>query len=87
MNKGIDHEMSSSGRVPVTGIPRDICEQELEIELTFRHLIRFGDSASLRSLQVCSEVAVEQEVTVWILIVALVFICVVGSYLFMLKAS
>jgi hypothetical protein len=79
--------MSSLGRVRITEMPRGICENELEIELMFRHLVRFGNSASLRSLEVCSDVALEQEVTVWILIVVLVFICIFGSYLFWLKAS
>jgi hypothetical protein len=79
--------MSSSGRVRITEIPRDICEQELEIDLMFRHLVRFGNSASLRSLQGCSDLALEQEVTVWILIGVLAFICIFGLYLFWLKAS
>jgi hypothetical protein len=79
--------MSSPGRVRVTEIPRDICEQESEIELMFGHLIRFGNGASLGSLEDCSNVALKQEATVWILIVVLVFICMIGCYLFWLKAS
>jgi hypothetical protein len=78
--------MSSSGRVRVTEIPRDICEQELEIELMFRHLVRFGDSASLHTLRGPSDGALEQKATVWILIVVLVLLCIGGSYLFWLKA-
>jgi hypothetical protein len=39
------------------------------IELIFRHLVRFGSSVSLRPSQGWSDVAFEQEVTVWILMV------------------
>ena len=73
--------MSSSGRVRVTEIPRDIREQEHEIEL----MVRFGNSASLPTLHGSSDVALEQEATVWVLIVLLVLICMGGSYLFWLK--
>jgi hypothetical protein len=79
--------MSSFGRVQVTEMPQDIREQELEIELMCRHLVRFGNSGSSHSLQGCSDIALKQEATVWILILVLVFICIFGCYLFWLKAS
>jgi hypothetical protein len=79
--------MSPSRRLPVTEIPRDICDQEPEIESMFRSLIRFGDSASLRHAQGWSNDALKQEVTAWILIVVLGFLCLVGFYMFWLKAG
>jgi hypothetical protein len=79
--------MSPSRRLPVTEIPRDICDQEPEIESMFRSLIRFGDSASLRHAQGWSNDALKQEVTAWILIVVLGFLCLVGFYIFWLKAG
>jgi hypothetical protein len=79
--------MSSSRRLPLTEIPRDICEQELEIESMFRILVRFGDSGSLCRPQGWPNDALKQEATAWILIVVLGSICVIGFYLFWLKTS
>jgi hypothetical protein len=75
--------MSSSRRLPVIEIPRDICEQELEIESMFRSLVRFGDSGGLgRRPQGWNDAALKQEATAWMLIVVLGSICVIGLYLF-----
>src|SRR6201999_1378656 len=87
MNREHDPEMSSSGRAQAIELPPDIRRQELEIELMFRRLVQSANNTSLYSAHGCSNIALDQEVTVWVLLVVLVFICVVGTILFWLKAS
>jgi hypothetical protein len=79
--------MSSSRRSPVTEIPRDIREQEGEIESMFRNLARSGDCAGLHRSEDWPDDTRKQEVTAWILMAVLAFISIIGFYLLWLRSA
>jgi hypothetical protein len=79
--------MSSSRRSPVTEIPRDIREQEGEIESMFRNLVRSGDCAGLHRSEDWPDDTRKQEVTAWILMAVLAFISIIGFYLLWLRSA
>jgi hypothetical protein len=74
-------EVSLSRHSPVIPIPAAVVEQEAEIELMFRHLIRFSDSAYLRDSQNRADRAREQHTAAWILIVIFALVSIAGFYL------
>jgi hypothetical protein len=72
--------MSSSRRSPVTEIPRDIREQEGEIESMFRNLVRSGDCAGLHRSEDWPD-------DTRILMAVLAFISIIGFYLLWLRSA
>jgi hypothetical protein len=82
-----EREMSSSRCSPFDEIPRNICEQEDEIESMFRDLVRFGDSANLDDSQDWQDVARKHAVVAWILIPVLAFISMIGFYLLLFRVA
>jgi hypothetical protein len=78
--------MNSSRRLSVTEIPRDLLEQEAEIEQIFRTLLRCGRSAALPRLRCQPNDERKEEVGAWILIAALGIINVIAFYLLWAKA-
>jgi hypothetical protein len=78
--------MNSSRRLSVTEIPRDLLEQEAEIEQIFRNLLRCGSSAAFLRLQCRPNDERKEEVGAWILIAALGIISIIAFYLLWAKA-
>ena len=78
--------MNSSRRLSVIEIPRDLLEQEAEIEQIFRTLLGCGRSAALLRLQCQPNNERKEEVGAWILIAALGIISLIAFYLLWAKA-
>jgi hypothetical protein len=78
--------MNSSRRLSVTEIPRDLLEQEAEIEQIFRNLLRCGSSAAFFRLQRQPYGEQKEEVGAWILVAALGIISIIAFYLLWIKA-
>ena len=74
--------MNSAKRSPRTEIPREIRDQEPEIELMFRNLIRFSRSSD--GLQYSEDHAADRakrEIVGWSLITLLALISIMDFYL------
>jgi hypothetical protein len=81
-----DREMNLLVPLPTTDIPREIREQEREIEAILRGLLRFSDiDGALRSEDRATDTR-EQEVAVWLLIAVLGFISSIGFCLMLRMA-
>lgn len=83
--EGRDWEMNSSRRSSMTEIPRDLLEQEAEIEQIFRNLLRRGNSAGFLRLQYQPTDGRTEEVGTWIMIAALGVISIIAFYLLWIK--
>jgi drug/metabolite transporter (DMT)-like permease len=84
--KGRDWKMNSLRRSSVTEIPRDLLEQEPEIEQIFLYLLRRGSSAAFPRLQSQPNGERKEEVGAWILIAVLGIISTIAFYLLWAKA-
>ena len=73
--------MSSSGRSSAIEMPREIYEQEGEIESMFQNRVRFHDSAGLHASQQRPDNARKQEIAAWIAIAVLGFGSIISFYL------
>jgi len=74
--------MNAAKRSPRIEIPREICDQEPEIELMFRNLIRFSHSSG--GLQYSEDRAADRskrEIVGWSLITLLALISIMDFYL------
>jgi hypothetical protein len=69
----------------MTEIPRDLLEQEAEIEQIFRNLLRRGNSAGFLRLQYQPADGRTEEVGTWIMIAALGVISIIAFYLLWIK--
>jgi hypothetical protein len=78
--------MNSSRQSSVTEIPRDLLEQEAEIEQIFRNLLRRGSSAAVLCLQCQPNDERKEEFGAWIVIAALGIISIIALYLLWAKA-
>ena len=81
--------MSNSGRSSVNEIPRDIREQEAEIESLFRNLIRFSEGSCLHHGKFLPDDNPSQDAVVlaWILIAILGAFSVIAFFILWLKVS
>jgi hypothetical protein len=82
-----DRKISSSSCWAITEIPREVCEQEHEIESLFRNLVRRGNTAGLHYSEDWPDRAARQEVATWIFIAVLILISIIALYLLWLKAG
>jgi hypothetical protein len=78
--------MNSSRRLSITELPRDLLEQEAEIEQIFRNLLSCGSSAAFLRLQCQPNDERKEEVGAWVLIAALGIISIIAFYLLWAKA-
>jgi hypothetical protein len=78
--------MNSSRRLSVADIPRDILDQEAEIEQIFRNLLGRGNSAAFLYARCQPNDERKEEFGTWILIAALGIISIIAFYLLWAKA-
>lgn len=78
--------MNSSRRLSVADIPRDILDQEAEIEQIFRNLLVRGSSAAFLCLRCQANDERKEEFGTWILIATLGIISIIAFYLLWAKA-
>jgi hypothetical protein len=78
---------SLSRRSLGTKIPKEICDQEAEIESMFLNLVLFDDKAGLHHKQRLAEDRPDKEVDAWILISLLCLASIFAFCLLWLKAS
>jgi hypothetical protein len=77
--------MNSWRRPSITEIPRDLLEQEAEIEQICRNLLRRGNSAAFLRLQYQPNDERNEEFGTWIMIAALGIISIIAFYLLWTK--
>ena len=70
-----------------TQIPREIREQESEIESILRNLVRSAERTCSRRVDDHRDHMCQQEVAAWIGISVLAFLSIIGCYLFWLKTD
>ncbi|HEY4048692.1 MAG TPA: hypothetical protein VGM27_17645 [Acidobacteriaceae bacterium] len=79
--------MNSSKRSPILDIPREVREQEGEIEAIFRDLMRFDDGTASSYLQDRPDDKSKQEVAAWIVVAVLGVANAISFYLLWLKTN